>query len=250
MSTKLRQNQILEILEKQGYVTVKHLTEILHYSTATINRDLNVLQNQQLVTRIHGGVELVRSRYIPIFFRAHKMQTEKRYIGKKAASLIEDGDTIFIDGSTTAQCVGQYLDKFKDLTVVTNNMMLAATLSEANIKIICLGGPIVEIPSMLYGPETVENAGRYKVDKMFFSTYAATSTGLISSSPYDLMHKAIAKNAGKIIYLVDHKKIDLKFDTILCDFDYVDYVISDYNFKPEVKENFPKTSFLTIERHS
>lgn len=247
MSSKLRQNEILEILEKQGYVTVKYLTEVLHYSTATINRDLNALQNQQLVTRSHGGVELVRAKYIPVFFRTHKMQTEKRYIGKAAASFVEDGDTIFIDGSTTAQCMGQYLTNRKDLTVITNNIILAATLSEYDIAVICLGGTIVELPSMLYGPETIENAGRYKVDKMFFSTIAASSNGIIASGPhYSLMHKAIANNAGEIFYLVDHKKIDLPFNTIYSDFNQIDYVISDYDFSEETKEKYNETQFVVI----
>ena len=101
MSTKLRQDAILDILSKQGYVSVQYLTEILHYSTATINRDLNALQNKKLVVRSHGGVELCQSQYIPIFFRSHKMQVEKRNIGRTAAGYVKDGDVIFIDGSTT-----------------------------------------------------------------------------------------------------------------------------------------------------
>jgi len=134
MSYRDRQKQIIEILEKQGYVTVKYLTDALHYSSATINRDLNALQSQQLVTRSYGGVELVRAPYVPVFFRTHKMHAEKKYIGRAAASYVKDGDTIFIDGSTTAQCMEQYLIHRKNLTVVTNNIVLAANLSEYEIK--------------------------------------------------------------------------------------------------------------------
>lgn len=249
MSSKLRQDNILDILEKQGYVTVKYLTEVLHYSTATINRDLNALQKQQLVTRSHGGVELVRSKHIPVFFRTHKMQSEKKYIGKTAASYVKDGDTIFIDGSTTAQYMEQYLMNRKDLTVVTNNIVLAATLSEYGIKVICLGGTIVEIPSMLLGPETIENASKYRVDKMFFSTTAASSTGIIASTQYTPMHKAIAENASEIYYLVDHKKIDQPFNTIYCDFGKVDYVISDFSFDPKIKGKFLGTEFILVEKN-
>ena len=172
MSSKARQDRILEILEKQGHVTVKYLTEVLHYSSATVNRDLNALQSQQLIKRSYGGVEPVRSTYIPVFFRSHKMRAEKRHIGQAAAGFVKDGDTIFLDGSTTCQCMEQYLVGRKGLTVVTNNIVLAANLSAYDIKVICLGGTIVESPSMLYGPESVENAARYRVDKMFFSTGA------------------------------------------------------------------------------
>lgn len=246
MSYRDRQKQIIEILEKQGYVTVKYLTDALHYSSATINRDLNALQSQQLVTRSYGGVELVRAPYVPVFFRTHKMHAEKKYIGRAAASYVKDGDTIFIDGSTTAQCMEQYLIHRKNLTVVTNNIVLAANLSEYEIKVACLGGTIVEAPSMVYGTETVENVSHYKVDKMFFSTAAVSSDGLIASGLYDLMLRAVAKHAGEVFYLVDHKKIDLPFNGILWDLGDVDCVISDCEFSEEVKERYPKTRFETV----
>ncbi len=246
MSYRDRQKQIIEILEKQGYVTVKYLTDALHYSSATINRDLNALQSQQLVTRSYGGVELVRAPYVPVFFRTHKMHAEKKYIGRAAASYVKDGDTIFIDGSTTAQCMEQYLIHRKNLTVVTNNIVLAANLSEYEIKVVCLGGTIVEAPSMVYGTETVENVSHYKVDKMFFSTAAVSSDGLIASGLYDLMLRAVAKHAEEVFYLVDHKKIDLPFNGILWDLGDVDCVISDCEFSEEVKERYPKTRFETV----
>lgn len=250
MSFKSRQDEILKILEEQGYVTVKYLVSALHYSSATINRDLNALQNRQLCVRSHGGVELVHSKYVPIFFRTHKMRAEKRLIGRTAASFVQDGDTIFIDGSTTAQCMEPYLVHRKELTVVTNNIVLAANLSAHNIKVICLGGTVVESPSMLYGPETVENASHYKVDKMFFATDAMSSTGLIVSGLYDLLFKAIARNAGQIFYLVDHKKIDKPFHQVYCDLSQIRYVVSDYDFPPALREAYPHTTFVPVEKEA
>ena len=244
MSSKARQEEILDILRTQGYVTVKYLIDELHYSSATINRDLNELQNQQLIVRSYGGVELARSTYIPIFFRTHKMQSEKKLIGKKAAELVEDGDTIFIDGSTTAQCMEQYLTSKNDLTVITNNIALAVNLSKNGIKVICLGGEIVEAPCMLYGAETVLTAAKYKVDKMFFSTDSVTSDGKIASGLYDLLFRAVAQNASKVFYLVDHKKIDKRFNTIFCDFSFTTHVISDYQFDDEVQKRYKNTEFI------
>lgn len=247
MSSKARQDEILHILEEQGYVTVKHLVSTLHYSSATINRDLNALQARQLCVRTHGGVELTHAKYVPIFFRVHKMRTEKRLIGRTAASFVQDGDTIFIDGSTTAQCMEPYLVQRKDLTVVTNNIVLAANLSAHGIAVVCLGGAVFEAPSMLFGPETVENAARYKVDKMFFATGAMSSQGLISSAAYDLLFKTIARNARKIFYLVDRQKIDLPFHQIYCDLSCVDYVISDHVFSPQLRETYPQTTFVEAD---
>jgi len=245
MAAKERQKQILEILEKQGYVTVNYLTEVLEYSTATINRDLNTLQERQLVTRSHGGVELNTPKYIPVLFRTHKMQREKRLIGKTAASFVEDGDTIFIDGSTTAQCMEQYLLERKDITVITNNMSLCANLSTGGVNAICLGGAVKEPPSMLYSDETIENAARYRVNKMFFSTDAISSSGLIASGIYyDLLFKTVANNAEKVFYLFDHNKLDRPFNVVLWDLDRVDCVISDLELPKETREKFPNTRYI------
>ena len=247
MSTRARQDEILRLLNEQGYVTVKYLTARLHYSSATINRDLNALQNRQLCVRSHGGVELSRAQYVPIFFRSHQMRAEKLAIGRAAASFVKDGDMIFIDGSTTAQCMGQYLIRRRDLTVVTNNIVLAANLSAQGVRVICLGGSVVEAPSMLGGEEAVENARRYKVDKMFFSTCAMSSGGLIASGIYAMMLKAVAQNAGEIFYLVDHKKIDQPFHTVYGDLRDVDYLISDHVFPDALKQAYPRTRFVIAE---
>ena len=133
------------------------------------------------------------------------------------------------------------------MTVVTNNIVLAANLSAYDIKVICLGGTIVEAPSMLYGPESVENAARYRVDKMFFSTRAVSGDGLIASGVYDLMLRAVAKNAGKVFYLVDHQKVDQPFREIYGDFGDVDYVISNHEFNQSTRQRYRTTEFITVE---
>ncbi|MBQ9070630.1 MAG: DeoR/GlpR transcriptional regulator [Clostridia bacterium] len=247
MTSKERQEQILDILEQQGYVTVKHLIGALQYSSATINRDLNALEKRQLIIRSYGGVEPVRTKYVTIPFRAHKMHTVKKLIGRMASSFVQDGDTIYIDSSTTAQCMEQYLIGKKNLTVITNNIFLAANLSVHDVKVICLGGTVVEAPCMLCGTETVQNASRYRVDKMFFATGAVTRDGLISAGIYDLLFKTIANNAARVFYLVDHNKIDQPFQAIFCDFSEVDCVISDYDFPDETKESYPKTEFVVAK---
>ena len=246
MSIKLRQEAILDILQKQGYVSVRYLTEVLHYSTATINRDLNALQNQNLIKRSYGGVELVKTKSVPLPFRYHKMKTEKRHIGKAAASFVQDGDTIFIDASTTTQYMAQYLIDKKDLTVITNNIALVAFLAEYKIRVICLGGEVVEIPNMLNGTETVENAEKYRADKLFLSSGAISPDGVIGSGIYYLLHRVMLRNSKKIFYLADHDKVRHEYKTILCDLSRVDYIISDYSFSPETKALDPDTGFIVV----
>lgn len=250
MSLKLRQDEILRILEKQGYVTVQYLSEILHYSTATINRDLNALQKQKLVTRSYGGVELEKNRsVIPLQFRYKKMRIEKRNIARVAASYIKSGDSVFIDASTTAQYMSQYLFDKKDIHVITNNMLLASQLSEYDVDTVCLGGRVVEAPGMLSGIETVENAMKYRVDKLFFSARSFSEDGNIaSSSIYHVLNSIMLKNSKQAFFLADHEKLSNDFSMSLCSFSDVHTVISDYEFSEEMKKNYPSTEFVYVTK--
>jgi len=107
---------------------------------------------------------------------------------------------------------------------------------------------VVESPSMLYGPESVENAARYRVDKMFFSTGAVSSDGMIASGVYDLMLKEIAKHARRVFYLVDHQKVDADFSVAFGDFNAVDCVISNHDFGENVKARYRQTEFVLAEK--
>lgn len=248
MAQKIRQDEILRILQTQGYATVRDLTAILHYSSATINRDLNILQNLGLVKRSYGGVELVGKQDLPpLPIRFGFMKKEKRHIGRIAAELIEDGETIFIDGTTTTQYMAPYLAEKKELCIITNNMQLALLLGEYNMDVVCLGGHIVERPYMLAGDETVENALRYHADKAFFSVSAFTIDGRISTgSRYHLLHKVMLRNSKKTYSLADRSKVSDSFSQELCDFSSLNGVISDFEFPQETQKNFPNTQFICV----
>jgi len=249
MYQKERLRVILSLLEQNGFVTVRFLTEQLHYSTATINRDLNALQNQGLIRRSFGGAELTQEKTVPLQFRYSKMRPAKSRIAKMAATHIQNGDTIFIDCSTTAQYLGKYITDRKNLTVITNNLTLASFLSEYNIATICLGGRIMEPPSMAYSEETVENARKYGADKLFFSACSITPDGRIGRSrpeSHYLMIRAMMENADKKYLLLDVDKLVDRADTYLGTLAEVDTVISDFAFPEKTKEIYSRTEFLQV----
>ncbi|MEE1013490.1 MAG: DeoR/GlpR family DNA-binding transcription regulator [Clostridia bacterium] len=244
-----RIKHIEEILKKNGFVTVKFLTEELHYSTATINRDLNMMEKKKMVKRSYGGVELLKSRSVPLVFRYNKMRPAKNKIGKKAAEFICDGDTILIDGSTTSQYIGKYLTEKKNLTVITNNLALASFLSEYSITVYCLGGKIAEPPSMAYSEETVENIYKYGADKAFFSTGGVTEDGkiCIGSGIYTLVIKAMIEQSKQQFFLVDHEKVISSAKRYLGTLDEVTNIITDFNFSEETKQRFINTTFTEVQ---
>ena len=247
---KERLTRVLGLIEEHGYVTVKFLMEELHYSKATVNRDLNALEQMGKVKRTWGGVEPVQQQTIPVLFRYEYGKSQKRRIAKRAAELIEDGETVFIDGSTTAQHMSEYLLEKKDLHVLTNNMSLAIFLAEHNVHTTVLGGQILEAPYMLAGTDSVETAARYRADRCFFSTHGVTETGEMSYTDdiYFSLHRTMMKNSRSVIYLVDRDKINRRGGkVILGDFSLVDTVISDHSFSDTVQQTYTHVHFITAE---
>ena len=244
MSQKIRHEQILDILEKRGYVTVRYLVDTLHYSSATINRDLNEMQILGLVKRSYGGVEAAkRDNLPPLNQRQFYMKKEKRRIAHEAAKFIQNGDTVFLNGGTTVQYLVPFLADKKDLTVITNNMRLAIELGDLDIDVVCLGGHIVERPHVLDGDETVENAMKFMPDKMFFSVDKITADGNVGGGHY-LLFKVMLKNSDKVYLLTDKTKITDRLDIKLCDFSVLSGVISDFEFSEEMKKLYPNVDFI------
>ena len=244
MSQKIRRDKILHILKECGYVTVRQLTELLDYSSATINRDLNAMQILGLVKRSYGGVEAANEKSLPpLPQRQVYMKKEKRRLAFEAAKLIQNGDTLFLDASTTVQYLCPFLAEKKNLRVITNNMRLATELGEYNVDVVCLGGRICERPHVLYSEETVENAMRFCVDKMFFSVNQISQDGFVSVGLY-LLYRVMLKNSRESYLMTDRTKVVERLDHTLCDFSALHGVISDIDFSDEIKARYPNVAFI------
>ncbi len=248
MYQKERIDLILRILHENGYVNVKYLCDEIGYSKATINRDLNYMEKQKMIVRSYGAVEIVENKNVQLEFRYHKMKREKIKLCKAAAELIKDGETIYIDSSSTTEFMAQYLIKKNNLTVITSNMAIVSYLSKfTNIKVICLGGEVIEPPSMLGGDLCVKNAMSHKADKLFFATHSINENGEIGGGGrYNLLLNVMAQNSDEVIYLVDHTKINLASKTVIMTADSVDIILSDYVFSEKFKEKYNLTKFIEI----
>lgn len=243
MYQKERLDLILDAVRKNGFVTVKYLVANVHYSNATINRDLRLLEQKKLVKRSYGGVEAVENVGVELPFRYEKYRAEKMRLAKRAAEFVKDGDVIFIDGTTTTEYMAAYLTEKKDIRVITNNMLLAVRLAESGVSATCLGGDVAETPCMLDGAIAVETAEKYKADKMFFSVGAISKTGEIGGNEmYYTLHKTMAKNAEQCFLLVTHDKLDVKTPLVL-KIPNLSCIISDFEFPKEGKAANPNVRF-------
>ncbi|MBR5459744.1 MAG: DeoR/GlpR transcriptional regulator [Clostridia bacterium] len=210
---------------------------------------MNILEKQKLVHRTYGGVELVEKKGVTLPFRYHKMKSAKARLARVAAELVRDGDTVFLDASTTTEYISHYLVDKKDITVITNNIAMVSFLSDRGVNVICLGGRVVEPPSMLSGEDTVDMAERYNADICFFSTGGFTRDGIIEGSfVYGQLHRVMRRNSKRVWYVADHDKLKDFFSQNLFDFGSVDGVISDYRFEDEVKRKYGECRFVTVEK--
>lgn len=242
-----RMDEIMRILKKYGYVTVDYLVEQIRYSPASIRRDLTLLEKQGLVHRSYGGVEIKTEASTPFVFRQHSMKSAKNKMAQEAAKLVNDGDTVFVDGSSSAQYMGHFLVNKKDITVVTNNMLLATQLAENGVKVYCTGGYVSELPGILTGDVTTGTYSRFYADIMFFSTGGTAGGNIYSGSEaYVQHHRQMLENSRIHVYLCGSDKIEKTRNLILCSMDEIDYFITDGNVNEEMTHKHKKTNFIKV----
>ena len=240
-----RMDEIMKILKKNHYVTVDYLVKEIKYSPASIRRDLTLLQKQGLITRSYGGVTYKDANISPFRFRQHSMKSAKNAIAKKAASLVKNGDVIFLDGSSTTQYMGRFLVDKKGITVVTCNMLLADFLSEHGINTYCTGGKVVEYPGILGGDFMLEFLPKFNIDIAFFSSAAFNAKGQILSMGEGSVrkHRTYRNHSKQLVYLCGSDKFDTEGKLVSLTLHDIDYFISDQNLPKELKQNY-KTTFI------
>ena len=226
-----QEKKILEILETQQYASVEELSAVLCVSTSTIRRSLEILQQKGLVTRTHGGVKINSdNNFSPSFtFRIHQNSFEKKKIALSAIKLIKNGDIIFLDGSTSAFYIAEYLKEFENIRVITNGIDTLSLLSKNKILAYSTGGQVSsENPSVLVGRYAEDMICNFHADIAFFSAQAMDNDGEIYDCFEDeiFLRRTMIKNAKTKVFLCDNTKIGKSSSYHLCSLKDIDYVAS------------------------
>lgn len=233
MLNKERELEILSILKTtNGFVTVKQLCQTLFASESSIRRDLKALEKRGLVKRSYGGAALENNHSSIITFNHRTQQnvSAKREIAKKAAALIQDGQIIFLDQSSTAFYLAGELINRNSLTVVTNNIEIMMLLSNSKIKLICSGGYLSgENRNCLIGSDAQRTFEGIYADAVFFSVKAISTDGAVTDCAAEevAVRKAMLQNAAKKVLLCDSSKFDRKAAYKQCRLGDVDLLISE-----------------------
>ena len=241
-----RMDEIMKILEKNHYVTVEYLVKEIRYSPASIRRDLTLLEKQGLVTRSYGGVMYKDANVSPFRFRQHSMKSAKNAIAKKAATLVNNGDVVFVDGSSTAQYIGHYLTDKKGITVITCNMLLANYLSEHGVTTFCSGGRVAEYPGILSGSMMLDSVAKFNIDIAFFSSVAFNFNGQIPTIGEHSVnkYKTLRKYAKKLAYLCGSDKFEAEGRFVALTLDEIDYFVSDKALPESLMKKYNSTKYL------
>ena len=205
-----RKQMILKLVRENGTLSTNQLIEKIPASPATIRRDLVELDKMGAVERKRGFVCHKDSSGDFIMFDMRKSinDEEKNEIGKLAATLISDGDTVIIDASSTGLAIARNLINRKNITVITNSIQIAFLLSNSEVPVFVSSGLVYDFA--IVGSEAEGYFSERRVDIAFIgSTGVRRQEGLTSVSPlHAAIRKHMVKAATKVYAVLDSSKFE------------------------------------------
>lgn len=214
MLTEERYSLILEQVKKNKSVKLIELCELLKISESTVRRDLTVLDQKGLLRKVHGGAISIDDSSFNLV--EHDMESkskmfaeEKNVIAAFAASLIDDGDFVFIDEGTTTEKMIDFLPN-KNVTFVTNAFVHAKKMAQKGFKVYIPAGEIKTTTEAIVGAECVSSLQNYNFTKSFIGANGISFSGGISTPDRNeaSVKAMVVQNSKNVYVLADHSKFD------------------------------------------
>jgi len=217
--TPERQKQILSLLSQQGRLSIGEIVAQFSISEATARRDLETLAAQGRAQRVHGGVIAVEQAppELPILERENEQMDEKTRIGRAAAGLVGNHETVFLGSGTTVLEIARNLRDHKNLTVITNSLPVLNTLAGMKaITVVSLGGMLRDSELSFIGHITEQSLAEVRADKVFMGIRGVSlEHGLTNDYLQEtLTDRAIMKSGREVIIVADHTKVN-RVSTVL-----------------------------------
>ncbi len=250
--TVQRRAKILELIEQQGQVQVSALSNAFKVSSVTIRNDLAHLEKKNLLIRTRGGA--IRPQRVAVDFKitekAQKHFKEKQAIGRKAAELIQDGDTIILDSGTTTLEIAKNLGHFRELTVITNALNIAHLLADfQNIRVIVPGGILRKNALSLVGPTAESAIKNYFCDKLFLGVDGIDADFGISTPNVEeaYLNRIMIEISREVFVVTDSSKFNKRSFAFIAPMNQIHTVITDHNIPSTEKEKMEKIGVQVIE---
>ncbi len=226
-----RRQEIVEVVRKVGKISVAELSERFDTSEVTIRQDLQELHEQGFLLRTRGGA--LSANKMPEFsfdVRQQQNAAQKARIGKAAAAMVNDGDTIFLDASTTAHAIIPHLKKFSELTVVTNSLKVAlAFLDTPQIQVTLPGGHLRRESISLVGLTSDSPMPSINIQTGFFGARGITlEEGLTDVNLNEVaLKRRILESCRQVVAMIDAQKWGRVAAYTFAKLPQIDTVISD-----------------------
>lgn len=257
--TDKRAKEILRLLLTNGRASVEELSQSLEISAASIRRDLIRLEARGLVNRTHGGAMLAGNGgpiYEPFRFdasfqvREDRFAAEKQRIGRAAAALVEENETIGLAAGTTTTLVARQLLHRRNIRVITNAVNIGMELSSSARLETTLTGGNLRWPEAfsLVGPLAIESLAVVVMDRLFLgATGVDTRHGVTLIQPDEAaVFRAMARQTRQVIVVADSSKLGLVSPAVVCPPKEIDLLITDDGISPETTARFGKAGVRVL----
>lgn len=246
-----RRNYVRNALQEQGHVSVSDLSDELDVSEVTIRKDLRYLERHNFLLRTHGGA-ILPDRFVhdrPFEEKAQRNAEAKRQIGKAAAALVENQDTIMLDAGTTTVQVARHLRDRRDLVVVTNAINVALELiSGSDAEVIILGGVVRPTSASVVGPDAESMVENQACQKLFLGVDGFDMNhGLTTTNPLEAhINRLMIEAAEQTIVVADATKFGRRGLSRICDVDAIDVVVTDAQIPAEVQSKLKRRNIRVV----
>ncbi len=241
----------MQKLSTNNSIIVEGIAQELKVSPLTIRRDLDSLASKGLVERFHGGAKYVNRtlRSDPaIDYEDSILENKKRIIAKNAASLVEEGDTILINSSSTAYYMFEYLADMQ-ITIITNNANALYSIDNSKFDLVFTGGEINTLKHSMVGTFPLQMLKKIRANKCFIGVSGINKDGNISTAVLRETTVNISmmnQTNESIVILADSTKIGLQHNFDIGSLDNATHIITDYDITDQQLEILKKHSAAII----
>ena len=242
---QLRRESIKELLHSTGFVNVQELVGQFGVSSETIRRDLETLEKEGVVHRVHGGAvsaqPLVRESAYTL--RRQNHAPEKEAIARTAAGLIEDGDTVIIAPGTTTLHIAAHLRARTGLNVITNSLPIAMELAGCpGVRVFCLGGELRGDDFSTSGITAMQNLALFNAGKLLIGIGGISLQHGLTDYRMDesALLRSFVEKAECVIGIADHSKFGVTAMYNICPAERLDHLITDSGTPEELWQPFDR----------
>lgn len=232
-----RRQEILNVVEHEGFVALMQLVDRVGVSESTVRRDLEYLERIGQIRRTRGGAAYVGESLTTLDERAVQALPQKQAVGRAAGALVSGGETVLLDGGTTTLEVARNLGG-RSLQVVTNSLPVATLLAnQPQIELITIGGYVYPKTGVALGPLAIAALSQIHVKRLFMSVGGITEKGLYNSNTLLAeTERSMLAAAEEVIVVTDSSKLGHSALVHLCPLDRVHRIVVDAGITDEWKD--------------